>query len=71
MCSIGFAWLCNKMELSRLPILFIFRPDSKKVLLIESGIRIHITEYDWPKSSFPSGFSMKVIYRMCYLPDVQ
>ena len=39
---------------------FYYRPDSKKVLLIESGIRIHITEYDWPKSNFPSGFSMKV-----------
>ncbi|XP_067939413.1 ribosome quality control complex subunit NEMF-like [Watersipora subatra] len=36
------------------------KPDSKKVLLIESGIRLHITEYDWPKAHFPSGFSMKM-----------
>ena len=27
---------------------------------IESGTRIHTTEYDWPKSAMPSGFAMKV-----------
>lgn len=32
----------------------------KKVLLIESGIRIHSTEYDWPKTTAPSGFTMKL-----------
>lgn len=30
------------------------------MLLFESGVRIHTTEYDWPKSSAPSGFSMKL-----------
>jgi predicted ribosome quality control (RQC) complex YloA/Tae2 family protein len=30
------------------------------VILIESGIRIHSTEFDWPKNSIPSGFSMKM-----------
>lgn len=34
------------------------------MLLIESGIRIHITEYEWPKAGFPSGFSMKVSLSM-------
>lgn len=32
----------------------------KQVLIIESGIRIHLTDYDWPKSSAPSGFTMKL-----------
>ncbi|KAL1257316.1 hypothetical protein QQF64_010560 [Cirrhinus molitorella] len=35
------------------------KPDSKSVLLIESGIRIHCTEFDWPKNIMPSGFAMK------------
>lgn len=39
----------------------LLRPDDKAVILIESGIRIHGTEYDWPKNMAPSGFSMKVI----------
>lgn len=30
------------------------------MLLVESGIRIHTTDYAWPKSNMPSGFSMKV-----------
>uniref|UniRef100_A0A8C1TYK8 Ribosome quality control complex subunit NEMF n=1 Tax=Cyprinus carpio TaxID=7962 RepID=A0A8C1TYK8_CYPCA len=34
-------------------------PDCKSVLLIESGIRIHCTEFDWPKNMMPSGFAMK------------
>ena len=33
---------------------------SKSLLLIESGIRIHLTEYEWPKSNSPSGFTMKL-----------
>eukprot|EP00111_Clytia_hemisphaerica_P007746 TCONS_00022497-protein len=33
--------------------------DTKIVILIESGNRIHLTEYDWPKNMMPSGFSMK------------
>uniref|UniRef100_A0A183CCC2 NFACT-R_1 domain-containing protein n=1 Tax=Globodera pallida TaxID=36090 RepID=A0A183CCC2_GLOPA len=35
------------------------RPNEKAFILFESGIRIHITTYDWPKATFPSGFSMK------------
>ncbi|XP_060736279.1 ribosome quality control complex subunit NEMF-like [Tachysurus vachellii] len=35
------------------------KPDSKAVLLIESGIRIHSTEFEWPKNMMPSGFAMK------------
>ncbi|XP_062863885.1 ribosome quality control complex subunit NEMF-like [Trichomycterus rosablanca] len=35
------------------------KPDSKAVLLIESGIRIHSTEFEWPKNVMPSGFAMK------------
>jgi predicted ribosome quality control (RQC) complex YloA/Tae2 family protein len=36
------------------------KPDVKKVLLFESGCRIHTTEFEWPKSLQPSGFSMKL-----------
>ncbi|CAF1207062.1 unnamed protein product [Rotaria sp. Silwood1] len=36
------------------------KPDDKGVLLIESGIRIHTTEFDWPKGLIPSGFAMKL-----------
>ena len=36
-----------------------FRPDEKAFILFESGIRIHVTTYDWPKGIIPSGFSMK------------
>lgn len=32
----------------------------KQMLLLESGIRLHITEFDWPKSHTPSGFTMKL-----------
>ncbi|KAG7328087.1 hypothetical protein KOW79_008031 [Hemibagrus wyckioides] len=35
------------------------KPDSKAVLLIESGIRIHSTDFEWPKNVMPSGFAMK------------
>ena len=27
---------------------------------MESGIKLHSTEFDWPKNPAPSGFSMKV-----------
>ncbi|XP_066952776.1 ribosome quality control complex subunit NEMF [Macrobrachium rosenbergii] len=36
------------------------KPDHKSVLLLESGSRIHTTEYEWPKSPAPSGFAMKL-----------
>ncbi|XP_072346950.1 ribosome quality control complex subunit NEMF isoform X1 [Scyliorhinus torazame] len=44
----------NKTYLIRLQ-----KPESKAVLLVESGIRIHTTEYEWPKNMMPSGFAMK------------
>ena len=37
------------------------------VLLVESGIRIHSTGFEWPKSVIPSGFSMKVCWRLAAL----
>ncbi|XP_023345305.1 nuclear export mediator factor NEMF [Eurytemora carolleeae] len=36
------------------------KPECKAVLLIESGTRIHTTEFEWPKNPAPSGFSMKL-----------
>ncbi|XP_061117137.1 ribosome quality control complex subunit NEMF-like [Conger conger] len=44
----------NKTYLIRLQ-----KPDTKAVLLLESGIRIHSTEFEWPKNMMPSGFAMK------------
>ncbi|KAJ7345326.1 hypothetical protein JRQ81_001276 [Phrynocephalus forsythii] len=35
------------------------RPDVKATLLLESGIRIHTTEFEWPKNMLPSSFAMK------------
>ncbi|NXN07357.1 NEMF factor, partial [Indicator maculatus] len=35
------------------------RPDCKATLLLESGIRIHMTEFEWPKNMMPSSFAMK------------
>ncbi|XP_070834821.1 ribosome quality control complex subunit NEMF [Chaetodon trifascialis] len=35
------------------------KPDSKAVLLVESGTRIHSTDFEWPKNMMPSGFAMK------------
>ena len=36
------------------------RPDVKVMLLFESGVRMHTTEFEWPKHMQPSGFAMKV-----------
>ncbi|KAH0534552.1 hypothetical protein KQX54_005197 [Cotesia glomerata] len=36
------------------------RSEEKKVLLLESGNRIHTTAFEWPKNVAPSGFSMKM-----------
>ncbi|XP_032232497.2 ribosome quality control complex subunit NEMF [Nematostella vectensis] len=36
------------------------RPEGKAMLLIESGNRMHTTEFEWPKSNFPSGFAIKL-----------
>lgn len=45
----------NKTYLIRLN-----RYEEKVVLLLESGVRIHTTEFEWPKNPSPSGFSMKM-----------
>ncbi|XP_054710381.1 ribosome quality control complex subunit NEMF-like [Uloborus diversus] len=45
----------NKTYLIRLQ-----RYEEKTILLLESGVRIHTTEYEWPKNPSPSGFSMKM-----------
>lgn len=45
----------NKTYLIRLN-----RYEEKVVLLMESGVRIHTTEFEWPKNPSPSGFSMKM-----------
>ncbi|KAH1014684.1 hypothetical protein HUJ05_012526 [Dendroctonus ponderosae] len=34
--------------------------EGKQVLLLESGNRIHSTNFEWPKNVAPSGFSMKL-----------
>ncbi|XP_071413272.1 ribosome quality control complex subunit NEMF isoform X2 [Pithys albifrons albifrons] len=44
----------NKTYLIRLQ-----KPDCKATLLLESGIRIHLTEFQWPKNMMPSSFAMK------------
>ncbi|XP_068874785.1 ribosome quality control complex subunit NEMF [Aphelocoma coerulescens] len=44
----------NKTYLIRLQ-----KPDCKATLLLESGIRIHMTEFEWPKNVMPSSFAMK------------
>ena len=52
----------NLLPLKQLVSMFVScRPDQKVVLLIESGLRCHSTEFEWPKNTFPSGFAMKVI----------
>ena len=37
-----------------------YRPGDKYTLLLESGIRICTTDFDYPKNTMPSGFSMKL-----------
>lgn len=37
------------------------RSEEKCVLLLESGNRMHTTNFEWPKNVAPSGFSMKVL----------
>ncbi|CAH1998985.1 unnamed protein product [Acanthoscelides obtectus] len=36
------------------------RSEEKQVLMLESGNRIHTTNFEWPKNVAPSGFSMKM-----------
>ena len=47
--------------------LLVCRPDEKVMLLLESGCRMHATEFDLPKNMQPSGFSMKVCSHIPYL----
>ena len=53
----GKGWLLMCQVVS---LYFVNRPDCKATLLLESGIRIHTTEFEWPKNMMPSGFAMKV-----------
>lgn len=32
----------------------------KQMLILESGNRMHLTEFNWPKNDNPSGFTMKL-----------
>lgn len=43
------------------------RPESKQFMLIESGVRIHSTDFAREKSKIPSGFSLKVCEDSCVL----
>ncbi|KAI6171914.1 Nuclear export mediator factor NEMF [Aphelenchoides besseyi] len=44
---------------SKTYLLKLHKPNDKAFILFESGVRIHCTSHDWPKSQVPSGFSMK------------
>ncbi|XP_055332815.1 ribosome quality control complex subunit NEMF-like [Paramacrobiotus metropolitanus] len=51
----------NVYDVDHKVYLFKFaKPDSKVMLLVESGIRIHTTDFEWPKNSAPSSFAMKL-----------
>lgn len=39
--------------------LLLYRSEEKAVILFQSGARIHLTDFSWPKNMMPSGFSMK------------
>ncbi|KAI9193299.1 uncharacterized protein BJ171DRAFT_272433 [Polychytrium aggregatum] len=57
---IGFR-LQNVYDVNQKLYLFKFaKPDHKELLLIESGIRIHTTQFSREKSSAPSSFVMKL-----------
>lgn len=40
-------------------IIKIARSEEKAFIIFESGVRLHLTEFEWPKNMMPSGFSMK------------
>ncbi|XP_078482629.1 ribosome quality control complex subunit NEMF [Ciona intestinalis] len=53
--------LVNVYDIDHKTYLFkLAKPDHKAMLLVESGIRIHLSEFDWPKNPMPSNFSMKL-----------
>eukprot|EP00095_Tigriopus_kingsejongensis_P007506 maker-scaffold103_size370364-snap-gene-0.17 protein:Tk07506 transcript:maker-scaffold103_size370364-snap-gene-0.17-mRNA-1 annotation:"serologically defined colon cancer antigen 1-like protein" len=43
---------------------YLFRlirpPEAKSMLMLESGSRLHTTQFEWPKNPAPSGFTMKL-----------
>lgn len=41
-------------------LLRLAKPDSKVLLLIEAGIRVHTTEFARDKGAVPSGFTVKL-----------
>uniref|UniRef100_H2YKU7 Ribosome quality control complex subunit NEMF n=1 Tax=Ciona savignyi TaxID=51511 RepID=H2YKU7_CIOSA len=53
--------LVNVYDIDHKTYLFkLARPDNKAMLLVESGMRIHLSEFDWPKNPMPSNFSVKL-----------
>ncbi len=53
--------LANVYDMDSKTYLFKFsRNEEKRFLLVESGIRLHLTDFSWPKNPSPSGFAMKV-----------
>jgi predicted ribosome quality control (RQC) complex YloA/Tae2 family protein len=44
---------------TRTYLLKFARSEEKAALVFQSGARIHLTEFAWPKNMMPSGFSMK------------
>ncbi|KAJ3211846.1 hypothetical protein HDU67_004227 [Dinochytrium kinnereticum] len=53
--------LQNVYDINPKTYLFKFgKPDSKEILLIESGVRIHTTTYEREKSKTPNAFSTKL-----------
>jgi hypothetical protein len=72
-CQHGYFASCSLVGLraaniydvdSRTYLIKLVRGDERALLLFESGIRIHTTQYDWPKNHSPSGFAMKVDQRV-------
>lgn len=61
MCSlIGFRVIQIYDVDNKTYLLKLQNNDEKTVLLFESGTRIHTTNFEWPKSNSPSGFTMKL-----------
>ncbi|XP_076818942.1 ribosome quality control complex subunit NEMF-like isoform X2 [Clavelina lepadiformis] len=52
--------LVNVYDIDHKTYLFkLTRTDEKIMLLVESGTRMHLSDFDWPKNPMPSGFSVK------------
>mgnify|MGYP002384799413 CR=1 FL=1 len=52
---------------SKTYLLKFARPDEKVFVLLESGIRVHTTQFARDKNTLPSGFSMKVFLIFVFL----